>query len=338
MTLNNPKVSVSIVSYNSQKYLVSCLRCVREQSYPALEIILVDNASRVDPAALVKKHLPDIKFKYFRNNKNLGYTGGHNIGITNASGQYILCLNPDVFLDKDYIKNIVSVLEKNKKIGVAQGQILKCRFDDRLEKTNDIDSLGTKILPNHQYVELEGEGAGEKHQATTEIFGVTGAAPVFRHSALEKIKSNAGQYFDETLHTYKDDVDISWRLRHAGWQCWLVPSAIAWHDRWETGSTQHDRQEEVVQRRRQKNSRVNYLSYRNHWLVNLKNEFGLNLIIYAPYIFWYEIKKLFYLLLFERKTLLALKDFLKLVPLTLRRRHDILKKSKIKPSDVRRWF
>lgn len=333
----NPKVSVSIVSYNSQKYLGRCLQSVLAQSYPMVEIVLVDNASRVDPAALAKKHLPDVKFKYFRNDKNLGYTGGHNIGITNATGQYILCLNPDVFLAKDYIKNIVSALEKNSQIGAAQGQILKCRFDDQLEKTNKIDSLGTKILPNHQYVELGGEKAAEKYQQTTEIFGVTGAAPIFRRTALEQIKNN-DQYFDETFHTYKDDVDISWRLRHAGWQCWLVPSATAWHDRWETGSTSHDRQEEVVQRRRQKNSRVNYFSYRNHWLVNLKNEFGLNLFIYSPYIIWYEIKKIFYLLLFERGTLPALGDFLKLLPLTLRQRRDILRRSKIKSSDVRRWF
>ncbi|MFH2105585.1 MAG: glycosyltransferase family 2 protein [Parcubacteria group bacterium] len=337
MTARNPKVSISIVSYNSQEYLVSCLRHLIKQSYPAVEIILVDNASRVDPAVLVRKHLPDIKFKYFRNNKNLGYAGGHNIGIAKATGEYILCLNPDVFLAEDYIKNIVSLLEKNKQVGATQGKIFKCRFDGQPEKTDTIDSLGTKILPNHQYVELGGERAAAKYQTATEVFGVSGAAPIFRRAALEKIKKGQ-QYFDELFHSYKEDIDLSWRLRHAGWQCWLVPNAIAWHDRWETGSTESDRHEEVVQRRRQKSSHINFYSYRNHFLVNLKNEFWLNLIIYAPYIAWYEIKKFFYLFLFERSTLRGLGAALKLLPLTLRQRHDILRGSKIKPSDVRRWF
>ncbi|NQV12796.1 MAG: glycosyltransferase family 2 protein [Parcubacteria group bacterium] len=337
MTAKNPKVSVSIVSYNSQKYLVSCLRHLIEQSYPTIEIILIDNASQQDPAIQIKKQLPDLNFKYQRNRKNLGYTGSHNIGIAKATGEYILCLNPDVFLDKDYIKNTVALMEKNKHIGAIQGKIFKCRFDGQLEKTNEIDSLGTKILLSHQYVELGGGETAAKYQTATEIFGVSGAAPMFRRAALEEIKSGQ-QYFDESFHTYKEDIDISWRLRHANWQCWLMPQAIAWHDRWETGSTENDRHEEVVQRRRQKSSHINFYSYRNHFLVNLKNEFWFNLIIYVPYIAWYEIKKFFYLFLFERSTLRGLGAALKLLPLTLRQRRDILRGSKMKPSDIRRWF
>ncbi|MBU1177662.1 glycosyltransferase family 2 protein [Patescibacteria group bacterium] len=337
MKLKIPKVSVSIVSYNSQKYLAGCLQSVLQQSHQSVEIILVDNASHQNPATEIKKNFPDSDIRLIRNAKNLGYSGGHNVGIAQATGQYVLCLNPDVILAKDYLKNIVCALSQNNKIGAAQGKILKCRLENQLEKTDKIDSLGTKILPNHQYVELGGEGAGEKHHLTVEVFGVSGAAPVFRRTALENIK-NGAQYFDENFQSYKEDIDISWRLRHAGWQCWLIPTAIAWHDRWETGSTEHDRQEEVVQRRRQKADQINYLSYRNHFLVNLKNEFLVNFVIYSLPIIWYEIKKMFYLLLFERRTLRGLKDFIKLLPLTLQQRHDILRGSKIKPSVVRRWF
>ena len=337
MTPKNHKVSVSIVSYNSQKYLDSCLRSVLEQSYQPLEIILVDNASRQDPANYLQQNFPGSDIKLIRNKQNLGYAGGHNIGIAQATGEYILCLNPDVVLGKDYLKNIISILARDKKIGAAQGKILKCRFEDQLEKTDQVDSYGTKILANHHYVELGGESAGDKFLDNEEIFGVSGAAPVFRQAALTEIKTGE-QYFDEDFHSYKEDIDISWRLRHAGWQCWLITSAVAWHDRWETGSTEHDRREVVVQRRRQKADHINYYSYRNHWLVNVKNEFGLNLFIYSLPIAWHEFKKFSYLLLFERSTLRGLTDFVKLLPLTLKKRRDILRGSKMKPSDIRRWF
>jgi len=142
--------------------------------------------------------------------------------------------------------------------------------------------------------------------------------------------------FDDNFFIYKEDIDLSWRLRHAGWNIWYMPDAIAYHDRWETGSSISGR--DVIKKRKRKPDLINLYSYRNHLLVIAKNQFLVNLIIFFPAIIFYELKKLLYLLLFERKTLKGLGYFLLSLPLTCKKRNAILSKSKIKPSDIRRWF
>jgi len=343
MPHNLPKVTVSIVSFNSKKYLASCLSAVLEQSYSNLEIFFIDNASTDGSFTYLQKKFAARNINFIKNNQNLGYAGGHNLGIARSNSKYILCLNPDIILNKNYIQTAVTALEKNKPVGAVTGKILKYKLDNnQAVKTKIIDTLGLTILKSHRVVE---KGANQEdrgqHHKTTKIFGVSGAAPVLRRQALESIQSGTGnniQYFDQSFHSYKEDVDLSWRLQHAGWQCLLVPSALAWHDRWETGSNQTDRDQEVITKRKRKSARVNYYSYRNHWLVNLKNEFLVNWLICSPYIVWYELKKLVYLIIFERHTLKGLLDIIKSLPLTLKKRRDIFKKSKIKPSAIRRWF
>jgi GT2 family glycosyltransferase len=265
------------------------------------------------------------------------------MGIKKSSGKYILCLNPDVILDKDYITNIVKILEKNDNVGAATGKLLKYKFDNsEIKKTNIIDSLGIKIFRNHRFIEFGGgEKDNKQDNSNQEVFGVSGAAPIFQRSALEDAKffmknSDNIQYFDENLIAYKEDIDLSWRLRHAGWKCLLIPSALAFHDRWETGSEENNK--DMISKRRKRSKIINYYSYRNHLLVNLENEFLSNIIICLPNILWYESKKFAYLLLFERETLMGFLDFVKFLPLTLKKRRGILTKSKIKPSDIRRWF
>ena len=63
-----------------------------------------------------------------------------------------------------------------------------------------------------------------------EVFGVSGAALVARREALESVELD-GQYLDESFHMYKEDVDLCWRLRLAGWECWYVAGAVAYHAR-----------------------------------------------------------------------------------------------------------
>ena len=337
-----PKVTVSIVSFNSQKYLASCLTTVLEQSHSNLEIFLIDNASTDNSYAHTRNNFAGKNITFIQNKQNLGYAGGHNLAIARSSGQYVLCLNPDIILAKDYIQLIVSALAKNQRVGSATGKILKYKVEaGQIKKTQIIDTLGLKILKNHRVVELGNNRKDQdRYNENREVFGVSGAAPIIRRSALEDIKhsTNDGQYFDQDFHSYKEDIDLAWRLQHANWQCLLVPQARAWHDRWETGSDQTDQNQEVIAKRQKKSARVNYYSYRNHLLVNLKNEFLINWLIYLPYIIWYELKKLVYLLLFERYTLKGLLDVIKFLPLTLKKRRDIFKKSKIKPSTIRRWF
>jgi hypothetical protein len=83
---------------------------------------------------------------------------------------------------------------------------------------------------------------------------------------------------------------------------------------------------------------VNYLSYRNHLLLLLKNEWLENFILCFPWLFFYEFKKFIYILFFEPKNLKAWTYLFKNLSLTRKKRYVILSKSKLKPSEVRSWL
>lgn len=342
-----PLVSVIILGYNSKKYLKWCFDSVFAQTYPNLEIIYIDNASQDSSIIFIEQLFCSIgqKIRIIKNTKNLGYTGGNNIGIQNSSGEYILCLNPDIILDKDYIKNIIVLFQKNLKIGAATGKLLKFKFhDNTIEKTNIIDSCGFKIFKSRRVNErgggeMESQISNLKSQMydkSEQIFGASGAAIMLKKEIIEKIKFR-GQYFDEDFFAYKEDVDLAFRLLHAGYESWFVPKAIAWHHRWETGTRTSEKSKDIIKKRQKRSKFVNYLSYRNHLYFLLKNEFFVNLLIYSPWILIYELKKLIFGLFFEKEIFRGLRDFAKNLSLTITKRRDILSKSVIKPKDIRKW-
>lgn len=346
-TQNKPKVSVNIVNWNGEKYLKFCLDSILKQSYKNLEIFFIDNASSDNSVKLVIKNYPQIKI--LENKANLGYAATHNQGIKLAKGDYVLCLNPDVILDKDYIKNIISVFKKDKKIGAITGKLLQWDFTNQ-KKTDIIDSVGLSILKSHQVID---RGSGEKdkgqYNKKEEVFGVSGAAPIYSKNALEAVKlplniqskkstnlqnPTTYEYFDESFFSYKEDIDLSWRMRLSGFKCFYIPDALAFHVR------QVKRNENLLDlvKTRKKRGKINFYSYRNHLALISKNQISKNLLIYFPYIFWYELKKFIYILFYEPTSLKALVEVVWQLPLIFRKRSVIMARKKIPAYKIRKWF
>lgn len=350
------KVTISLLNYNKAKYLKHCLDSILNQTHQNLEIFIVDNASTDNSHEQIKNYLNNIQhpisnIQYFHNNANIGYSKAHNQIIRHSSGKYILCLNPDIILDKDYIKNALEILQQNPTIGALTGKIYKWKFNEN-KKTNIIDSCGHKILKSHRVIEW---GSNQKDSVQFDcikkVFSVSGAAPIYRKSALESIKyyrnikttnqqknhsQKISEYFDESFFAYKEDIDLSWRLLHQGWEIWFDPKAKCWHDRWETGTSESGAK--TIKQRNKKTPFINQLSYRNHLLTLYKNEFASNFLIYFFYILYYELKKFFYILFFEPKTLKAIPELFKLCRLTKQKRNYIIKNSKLKPKDIRKYI
>lgn len=340
MLRKNFLVSVIIVCYNSEKYIKNCLNSLKGQSWENIEIIIIDNNSSDKTLKYIEQTLKGNKYLLLKQEKNLGFATGNNVGIKYSNGKYICFLNPDVILEKDYIKNAVEFFKDNDEVGSVSGKIFKYRFhSNSIKKTNIIDTKGLKLKKNHQVVEIDANKKDSFFKKNKrEIFGVSAAAGIYIRDALNDIKAVSlnNNYFDDIFFIYKEDVDLAFRLRHAGWKSYYLGDAVAYHDRWETGSSK--KMLNIFRKRKEKNPKVNYFSYRNHLLMVLKNQYLSNLILYLPFIACYEIKKIIYFVLFEQKTLLGLFSFIKLIPLTLRKRNAILSKSKLKPSDLRRWF
>src|SRR5262249_44754236 len=114
--------------------------------------------------------------------------------------------------------------------GGAIGKLL--RYDlERNHPTKIIDSAGL-VLGRQRRIMPRGEGEEDIGQLDeeTQVFALDGASLIARRRSLESV-AIGGEYLDSTFYIHKEDHDLSWRLRLAGWECWYVPSAVAFHGR-----------------------------------------------------------------------------------------------------------
>ena len=306
--------------------MAKCLDSVMAQSFNDFEFVNIDNGSSDGTKDFLENYFKDNKQKHSLtfNKKNLGFAAGHNQAINKATSEYILCLNQDIILESDYLEKLVEFMDNNEKAAAASGKLLV--WDDtENKKTKIIDSLGLELKPSWQVVEkgsgevdcqgkkaeprptrLRRSRSGRACSAPKKVFGVSATAPLYRRSALEEIKFK-NQYFDELFFSFKEDIDLSFRLNKKSWQSWLVPEARSFHIRTASYRGQGNGLD-IARSRKQKSSQVNYWSYRNHWYLLIKHmskeEFKKNFAWIVPY----ELKKLAYVLLFEWGSLKAFKD------------------------------
>ena len=104
-----PLVSIVSINYNSADVTCEMLDSIKKISYPNVEVIIVDNASKEDPSIMTQKH-PWIK--YFRSETNLGFAGGNNLGFKHANGKYFLMLNNDTEVPENFLEPLVNMMEQ----------------------------------------------------------------------------------------------------------------------------------------------------------------------------------------------------------------------------------
>jgi len=343
-----PRVSINIVTWNSLKFLPEALKSIAAQTYRDFSVLIIDNASTDGTTDLIRREYPS--FGLLRNFKNLGFCRAHNQGIghvvahLNGGGEdrLVLVTNPDIVLEPDFLKNLVAALDRRRDAGSAGGKLLK--IFDRDEggmrepvRTAIFDSAGIRVLRSRRMID---RGAGEpddgRYDRPEEVFGVSGAVALYRLAALRDTASD-GQYFDEDFFAYKEDIDLAWRLRLRGWAALYEPAARAYHYRTAAGG-ERAKIREIAAGRRGRSKFVNYLSYRNHLYVLLKNEYAANYFRHLVFIKWYEFVKFLYVLFLEPSSLKALADILRHLPRLLRKRRINLKQAKATAKDIRRWF
>jgi GT2 family glycosyltransferase len=326
------KVSIQIVTFNSLKFLPECLKSIFNQTFKDFFVLIIDNASNDETVKYLEDNFPQIKI--IKNSKNLGFAKAHNQGISISKSEYILIMNPDVILEKDFLEKLVKEAEKDKKIGSLGGKLLKFKFDNNCPiKTNIIDSAGLKILKSREVINRgEGEIDNGQYDKKEEVFGISGACVLFRREALEDVKvpiykkekNLFFEYFDQDFFAYKEDVDLAWRLRLFGYKSIYLPEAKAYHFR-----------KISVNKKFKKPALINFLSYRNHLWMLLKNESFKNLFLNFFPIFWYQLKKEIYLLFTQPLVLLyGIISFWKVFFKMLQKRRYILKKAKVKPEEI----
>lgn len=217
-------VSLIIVNYNAGDLLDRCLESVLTQTYPAWELIIVDNASTDNSLASAAKVE---QVRIIRNKTNVGFAAAQNQGIRAANGAYLMPLNFDINTTPTFLSEMVAALEADPRIGSVCGKLLQ--MSDQWIPTGKIDSAGMLLLPSGTpYSRGAGEFDHGQYGQQQEVFGALGAAPLYRREMLSDIAFD-GQYFDERFFMWYEDVDLDWRASLRGWICHFIPTAVAYH-------------------------------------------------------------------------------------------------------------
>lgn len=336
---SDASIAVHIVTWNSISHIPFCLDALQKQTLPIPNVLIVDNASVDGTVQWIEEHFPH--YHLLRNTRNLGYCRAHNQALRITKSEFVLLLNPDVILEPDWIARGLHFLTTHPEYGAFGGKILRHTYttDDLKEvvKSGIIDSTGLQVFRNRHTID---RGSGEEDNAqfnqAEQVFGFSGACVLYRRSAIESIGWK-DEYLDNDLFAYKDDLDVSWRLQRMGWCAWYDPHARAYHYRQIKGaSTTSDR---LIAKNHRSRTRFNsYYSYRNHWLVLLKNEQWQTFWRDLPWIAVYEIKKLIFLTMTGKPSVAALASAWKLWP-KMRQKSLMLSHHAERPAlEIRRWF
>ncbi|MBE0688523.1 MAG: glycosyltransferase family 2 protein, partial [Anaerolineae bacterium] len=221
-------VFVGIVIYDSRDDLEHCLSGLRAQTYADIHCVAIDNASSDDSVPWIRQYASDVEL--IENGENIGYGRAHNQIIAHCqlgADDYYLALNPDAELEPNYIEALVNTLKQTPDTGWASGKLLM--KDDAGTPTGKIYSTGHGLLRSGFAFNI-GYGLPDDvaFLQSREVFGAPGAAVMYKQALIEDIAQD-GQLFDPMMFMYGEDVDVDWRARRAGWRCWYVANAVAYH-------------------------------------------------------------------------------------------------------------
>jgi GT2 family glycosyltransferase len=315
-------VAIHIVTHNNASTIDACLDSVLAQEQITYELLIVDNASEDQTV----EHIRAYGIVPFVNSYNMGYAAAHNQAITKTSAPYILTLNPDARLAPLYLYHIIEIMKSHPEVGSACGTLLRIEHIEQQTSTT-IDGLGIYMRRNRrQGLRFEGQSIDCISQLSTPVFGVDGAAAVYRRTMLEDI-AILGEIFDEDFFIHKEDIDLCWRAQLMGWLSLNVPEAIAYHIR-----TFRPGKRAAV------SSDLRYFGLRNRYFLMLKNEIGWHFLIDLLPILTYDLAIFFYVLLREQASLRAYGSLFSQWSRMLKKRKIIQSKKVASDHRIRQWF
>lgn len=274
-------ISLIMVNYNGIKYmgeedLYTAINSFLKTDYKNFEFILVDNNSDDNSIPYIRNVFDNkntnIETTIVRNTKNLGFAGGCNEGIKQTKGDYI-CLvnNDDKALNTYWMKNLVTILESDIKIGAV--------FAKKLKWDNEeiIDAAGNEMNPTG-LVTQTGDGEIDNGQYNEIRESLIWQTPVlFRKEIIDKI----GGLFDDDYIILNDDTDSSIRIWMAGYKIIYVPISVA-HKR---SITMKHLPIEFVAFHGRKNTIQTLI--KNYELRNLIRWVPITIFIYSAAVFYY---------------------------------------------------
>lgn len=213
------KITIVIVSYNVRYFLVQCIDSVCK-ALEGLdgEIIVVDNCSKDDTVSYLQEHYPDVRL--IANQENVGFARANNQAILQSESEYVLLLNPDTIVYENTIRSCIAFLDAHPEAGGAGVRMLTREGHPAPESR--------RAIPTPWVAMLKMLGFTRRYYMSNlpwdepcQIEVVSGAYCMLRRKALDQIG-----LLDEDYFMYGEDIDLSYRMIHGGWQNWYLPYDI----------------------------------------------------------------------------------------------------------------
>lgn len=335
------KISVHLVTLDGGDLFRDCLNSLSSQTWQDFSLIVVDNGSSdstVEMARQFAREHPETPTQVMEAGRNLGFSAGHNRALAASASPYCVFLNQDVLLEREFLARAISFLEANPEFSSVSPKVLRLRDG---KKTSVVDSLGMTFRKTLQAVDLRAgqDAATLSLPEEFEVFGPSGAAATHRRAALDEAaylrEDGSREWLDEEFFMYKDDVDLSMRLQILGWRAACVSAAECYHVRTARDAVPGKVWYKVARNRRSKSQFVNFLSYRNQWLIYFKDMPSHIIYRYLPLVAYYDLKKVTFLLIFERKTLGALREAWQKKKEMLKKRQQLFSRQKVGWKELR---
>lgn len=266
-------ISIIIVNFNGLKWLKKLFDSLAKQTYGDFEIIFVDNGSQDDSQDFIEKNYckSDLEINIIKSKKNLGFAGGNNLGLAKARGDYILLINNDVWIEKEFIEKIYRFYKENKFDVISpyekkyNGQKFFCKYHRKM------DFLGYPVAAKDK----NGDKSG---------FYLPGVCLFFKKEFYQKTRG-----LDNNFFMYCEEADWFWRLNLLKKSFSFVPDLFVYH--YIGGST---------------GKKINYKLFlwrnQNTLQMLLKNYAWHNLIWVLPiYVIQNIFEIIFFLLIFRPK-------------------------------------
>jgi GT2 family glycosyltransferase len=215
--MTSPLVSVIILNYNGRRWLGPCLDALgAQEGAPTCEVLVVDNGSEDDSVPYLNRCFPQVAV--VQNGRNLGFAAGNNAGAARARGRWICFLNNDTVPAKDWLGRLCQPLLDRPEIAVVTSRLVF------LDEPSRVDSAGDGYLRAGGAYKHGHRASAAAHLQSREVFGACGAAFLIRREVFEEVGG-----FDERFFMVYEDVDLSYRVRLAGYRCWYAADAVVLH-------------------------------------------------------------------------------------------------------------
>ncbi len=215
------RVSVITVNFNQPRVTEALIESVfKHGTYGNLEIIVVDNGSDADPVCDWKRKYPEIRF--IRSDVNLGFAGGNNLGIREATGDYLFFVNNDTEFTPYLVNTLVATLDDHADVGMVSPKIRYFQQPDMLQYAG-FTPMNYYTARNSCIGQFE-KDSGQYDDLTGETGFIHGAAMMVRRSAIDKAGMMPENYF-----LYYEEMDWCEQIKRAGYKIWVNMQALIYH-------------------------------------------------------------------------------------------------------------